>query len=267
MKIVPENISEENAKLVSLIEQVKTAPKGEEYARLMNELSKEIAMNGRFLSVIRFSQAPVSGENGAQSVPDGAKVEFALLDDGRGGRYYPAFTSQEELEKWRQMAAANPRTAIMEFDDYAGMILDSRGADGFVINPFSDNLLIQAEAVKRWREKKQYELKGHAQSVIDPNARIEISDYEALPLALSGALANAAKSCGEVKAVWLRQMDTDGKKAHLVIVDFTGDREAVCNTLGQAAKEYLTDMDLNIVNAAEPFGKRAIEGVEPIYRA
>lgn len=267
MKIVPENVSEANATLVSLIEQVKTAPKGEEYAQLMNELSKEIAMNGRFLSVIRFSQAPVVGENGEESIPDGAKVEFALLDDGRGGRYYPAFTSRAELEKWQQMAATNPRTAIMEFDDYAKLILDDHGASGFVINPFSDNLLIQTEAVKRWREKKQYELKGHAESVIDSNAQIEVSDYEALPLALSGALANAAKSCGEVKAIWLRQMEMDGKKAHLLIVEFTGDRQAVYNTLGEAAKEFLTDMDLNIVNAAEPFGKRAIEGAEPLYRA
>lgn len=267
MKIVPENLSEENAKLVSLIEKVKTAPKGDEYVRLMNELSREIAMNARFIAVVRLSQEPSVAEDGTAVIPEGTKVEFALLDDGRGNRYYPAFTSSEELNKWQDMAATEPKTLAIGFDEYAAMILDRHGADGFVINPFSDNLLVQTEAVKRWREKKQYELKGHAEGAISPDAEVTISDYEALPLALSGAITTAARNNGDVKAVWLRQMEMDGKKAHLVIVDFTGDRDTVFNALGQAAKKFLTDMDLNIVNAAEPFGKKAIEGAKPIYRA
>ena len=266
MEFVNENITEINAKLKSLLGKLKNASKSD-YAALMNQTAEEICMNCRFLSVIRLSQEPELGANGIASMKEGTKIAFAMLDDGVGNKYYPVFTDGEEFAKWQPMAQTNPRTMTLGFDNYAEMVLNEKnGAAGFVINPFSDNLLIKKEAVKKWYESKQHRTKGYAESRLSTSDKIGFSDYEAIPLQLVSALREAAEKNGGVSEMWLRLMTINGKKYHCVICSFTGDRMEVSNALGNAAKSYLEGMDLNVLSAADPTGKEAIKGADPIYK-
>lgn len=247
-----QNIDEANAKLVKLLAEARSTPK-DKFPALMNKIIEEIVMNAGFIAVVRKAADPT-------------KLEYALIEDGKGTKFYPCFTSMSEYQKWTQMAQQKPDIKVVGFDSYAHMVVDNNGAAGFVINPFGANLIVPKEACADWRTKKQHRLYGYAETRLDENAQIEFSDYEKMPEKLANALVSAAKADGRINALWLRSMTAGGVPSNGVICEFSGDREAASKALGEAAKPFMGGLDLNIFNAADPIGKRATEGAEPIFR-
>ena len=220
----------ENTRLKELFARRKQCTDNEQLAPIMNDIAEEIVMNARFLSLVRTEKAG----------GDTARISFALLNDGKGRRFYPLFTDTEELMKWQLAQAENPSTMALAFDNYAQMIVDKNAADGIVLNPFGDNLLIEKETVSRWWEKKQIVKKGEA-----------------------------AKRHGEIRRLWLRQMEQDGKTGFLAVMDGDNIKSSVINELGTAAKPYLKkyELELNIVFFGSELGKKAVENVLPVYTA
>ncbi|MDE6031062.1 MAG: SseB family protein, partial [Oscillospiraceae bacterium] len=143
-EVNPAEEKPENPKLKELFAKRKQCG-DEQIASIMNEIAEEIVMNARFLSLVRTEKG------------DGNKVRisFALLNDGKGRNFYPLFTDTEELMKWQLAQQESPRTMVLAFDNYAQMIVDKNAADGMVINPFGDNLVIEKETVSRWWDRKQ----------------------------------------------------------------------------------------------------------------
>ncbi|MGN1119040.1 MAG: enhanced serine sensitivity protein SseB C-terminal domain-containing protein [Oscillospiraceae bacterium] len=258
----PNGVIEENLRAEKLLEQLKTIPK-EQFSAHMNQLAQELAMNVRFICAVRYLD-----ENPANGAPsNGSKVEFAMIADAKGNSYYPAFTSMKEFGKWEPMAKTDPQTITVTFSDLARMILGQSGAAGFVVNPFSDNLLINKEAVKRWNEILQYRTKGYAERKLTSESEISFSEYEAIPLSLISALKTAADKSGGVNAMWLRPMTVDGEKSHALIVDYADNSMQVTTALGNAAKEFIGEMNLNIFNVKDGIGQAATQNIEPFYKA
>lgn len=261
-----DDLSMTNSKLIELIASVKSASK-EEFMPIMNDIAQEIAMNARFVSPVRFSKEPILNENGTAQLPEGTTISFAQLENDKGQKFYPVFTSADELMKWEQMKAQQPQTLTLGFDDYASMILDRNGGEGFVINPFSDNLMIAHEAVERWRKKKQLQTKGHIEQRLSPDTKLDITEPKELPMPLVNAVTEAAKKDAAVKALWLLHMEHDNSKSHLLVVDFDGERDKVYTALGSAAKPFIGGMDLSIISAADSLGRDVTKDRAPIYKA
>lgn len=259
------NFSAAGSKVEELISKAKSASK-ENFMPIMNELAQEIALNAKFISPVRFSKEPVLNPNGTAQLPEGTTIAFAQLSNEKGQKFYPVFTSAEELMKWDQMKSQKPQTLTLGFDDYATMILDKNGGEGFVINPFSDNFVVGKDAVERWRNKKQLETKGHIERRLTADQKFDVNEPKDLPLTLVSALTDAAKKTA-VNALWLLELEQDGVKSHLLIVDFKGDRDEVFTSLGNAAKPFLGDKDLNMINAADPLGTDVTKNHTPIYKA
>lgn len=260
------NPEEKNIKLEQLMAKAKNTPK-EDFAPIMNEIAQQIAMEARFISPVKFSKEPILNEDGTAQLPEGTTISFLQLSNEKGEKFYPVFTSANEMMKWDMIRKEKPQTLTLGFDDYASMILDRNGGAGFVINPFSDNLMIAREAVERWRKKKQLETKGHLEQRLTPDTKLDITEPKELPMALVGALTSAAKEIGGVNALWLMQMEKDSVKSHLVIVDFDGDRDTVYNALGNAAKPFIGSMDLSLISARDSLGKDVTKDRAPIYKA
>ena len=260
------DFSAANNALIELIAKVKSASK-EEFMPIMNDIAQEIAMNAKFISPVRFSQEPVLNEDGTARLPEGTTISFAQLTNEKGQRFYPVFTSADEMMKWDQMKEQKPQTLTLGFDDYASMVLDRNGGEGFVINPFSDNLMIAREAVERWRKKKQLQTKGHIEQRLSPDTKLDITEPKQLPIALVNALTTAAKKDSSVKALWLLHMEHDGSKSHLLVVEHDGERDKVYSALGSAAKPFIGDLDLSIISAADSLGRDVTKDRAPIYRA
>lgn len=246
----------ENPKLKELFAKRKQCG-DEQIAPIMNEIAEEIVMNARFLSLVRTEKG------------DGNKVRisFALLNDGKGRSFYPIFTDIEELMKWQLAQQESPRTMVLAFDNYAQMIVDKNAADGMVINPFGDNFVIEKEAVSLWWDKKQIIKKGFTQRMMQDGAEAVFSTPSPFPMDLSEALCGAAKEHGEIKRLWLRQMEQNGKTSFLAVIDGDNIKNSVINDLGTAIKPFLKKygLELNVMFLASELGKKAAENVLPVY--
>ncbi len=253
-------------KLAALLDKRKGCKTKEETVSVMNEIAQEIAMNARFISAVRFSEEPVLDPDGTVKISDGTKMTFMLLSNGTEKKFFPAFTSPDEMMKWQTVKAELPKTVNLGFDDYAALVLDRHGADGVVIDPFGGNLLLNAEIIRHWREKKQMITMGHYETVLEKGEKLKLTDPEPYPEKLAEALSGAAGDIPGIKAMWLRRMSNNGRESHLVAVDFEGNVNEVFSALGEAGKPHLGGLPLDMISVANSVGKDAAENVEPFYR-
>ncbi len=254
------------AKLNALLDRRKDCKTEKETVSLLNEIAEEIVMNARLISAVRFSEDPVLNPDGTAQIPKGAKMTFALLSDKSGKKYFPAFTDANELMKWKTAQNEQPKTVSLKFEDYAALVIDRRGADGIVINPFGGNLLLDMNILRHWRERKQMLTMGHYETVLRKDDKIEITDAQPFPNKLAKALSEAAKQIPEISAMWMRQMKANGRDAHLAVVEFDGDKKKVFTALGEAGKPCLEGLPLNMLSAADNISKDTVENCEPFYR-
>jgi len=85
------------------------------------------------------------------------RMNFLSIKDKKGDPYILAFTDLVELKKWSKGKETD--RMIMEFDDYA-RLLAPKGVPfkGFVINPFSENIVVsKAMAMKLMQRKEELE--------------------------------------------------------------------------------------------------------------
>lgn len=91
----------------------------------------------------------------AEPKPGLPSISFILLNDKEGKQYLPAFTDDEELAKFQQLHLQQiVSVAVFTFDEYAEIILDNKLAQGLVLNPFTENVLLVKEMVEVLRLHK-----------------------------------------------------------------------------------------------------------------
>lgn len=122
----------------------------------MNNIAQEIALNAKFLTVVRLSETPTLKEDGTVNLNENTKVGFVMLNAQDGSTWHPAFTSWDEVFKWKDIAneSAPPQSFIVGFDQFISMLKSNPGPRGIVINPFSDNLVIPRELLEKWADTK-----------------------------------------------------------------------------------------------------------------
>jgi len=233
-----------------------------EINEVMGELINEIVMQARFLSAVTFSKEPVYDIDGTRILAEGSDITFTMLNNSNGERYLPVFSDNDEMEKWEN--AKIDHTIQIGFDNLAVMIEGNKDCSGFVLNPFSDNMTVSRDIVSKWFERKQVLRIGHAQHIITPDSQYEFHNLNPYPMLLSNKLCEEAKELS-VNAMWLRGVTLNGDDGYLLVVDFSGERNAIFEQLGNSAKQYLGDKPLHLVDVRENFGRLAVDKIIPIY--
>lgn len=133
-----------NPMLIGSMELLKAEPSPEHQNMFITEMLK-----AQFLAPVILTPAPEKDANGKITVVPGSKVQFPMLSTSDGKVFFMAFTDKMEYEKWKDAEGKN--VCALTFDEMAGMLLrkDPQGntcpALGFVINPFSANVVIPKE--------------------------------------------------------------------------------------------------------------------------
>ena len=246
----------EKQKIAEIFAQRGTIPAddGDKLNEFSTTLIYELVMNTRYI-------APVTlvGEGDAQ------ELSFQLVKNPQGTHFFPLFTSSEDFEKW--VEAKDSDTVQLQFDNYAIMLSnkDNNNIGGIAINPFTDNYCIDKRMVAEWYERKQMIVKGHANNTITKDSKYEIYALDPEPTELCEKLRESAKELPEVKRVWLRGINLDGKDAYLAVVDLTGDKQKLIPALGNAVRNLLNGKLIHFVDYAPGFGEDAVKDVQPIY--
>lgn len=230
---------------------------------VMNEIADEIITRAKVLVPATLSQPARDDGEGGQFVPPNTNLSFVLIAGG-GRNFLPVFTETEEFLKW-QSDEERPVTVQMDFDSFVQMAASHGSCAGIVINPFSDNLMINREMLLKWYEQKQMKAKGHANYIITRDTPVELYTPAPYPIELSGKLCETARGFSEVNKIWLRGIKLNNEQGYLLVVDFKGDRTKLFTAFGDCAKPFLGAHALHIVALDDGFGAEATDKVLPIY--
>ncbi|MFT9057762.1 MAG: enhanced serine sensitivity protein SseB [Ethanoligenens sp.] len=259
-KTIDVNKPVENPKLKELLRQFNQNKTND----IMNDLFKEIATNAHFLSVIMLSEEPKQNENVTATFQKDTIMQFPMLTTQDEQSYYPIFTDWIELGKWQ--AAKSPKTLILSFDDYASMVLKDENTHGIVINPFSDNMIIDRELIEHLKTRKDIIINGVSKQVVTKDTQVLLGEPKNYPNEMVNAISDYLKDQATVKRVWLRLMQKSDELSFLLVVDFSDDKEKIFRGIADAARPYMNGMYLDIVPYQDGFGKNAVENVKPFYQ-
>ena len=180
-------------------------------------------------------------------------------------KFYPVFIDWEEFGKWEAMKYRKPQTMIMSFDDYVAMVVEKGRGSGIVINPFSDNLLLDREMMAHLKQQKQLADQGHVDYRVPEKTSVKLGEPANYPQDMVQAICAYAKSKKTIQALWLRLMEKAGEWSYLLVVDFSGDRQSIFDEIAKVARPYLNKMYLDMVPLESEFGHKATDGIKPIY--
>ena len=95
-----------------------------------NTVIDEVVMKGRFLMPVE--------------VLDG-KMQFNMVTNNKNENYFLAFTDWEEMKSC--MSGPEQKAMVMVFDDYAMLMKKNNQTAGFVINPYTTNLIFRKDYI------------------------------------------------------------------------------------------------------------------------
>lgn len=251
-----------NPRIQGLMRQAAGNPTEE----IMNLVYEELAMNARFLSVMMLSKEPVQKEDGTAVFEQDSVMQLPLLTAPDGGKFYPAFTDWNELSKWREIL--EPKTLLLNFDDYVALTLRNEDIKGMVINPFSENMMVERPLLEHLRQKKDMLLHGKTVQQIDKNEKISMTDAAEFPVEMVEAIIKELEQEACVEKAWLRLMKHNEEVSYLFVADIAlvGNQETVFERVANAARPYLNGMCIKMIAYQKEFGKNAVEGVAPFYK-
>lgn len=230
----------------------------------MNMLFEEIVMNAHFLSVIFLSELPKPNEDGTATFQKNTTMQMPMLSSAGGKHFYPVFTDHAELAKWQKME--KPNTLILIFDDYAAFLEKNEQAEGIVINPFSDNFVLNRKLMAHLKAQKDLRTKGVSRNKITKDTKVMVGEPKEYPTEMVEALQAHMKGVPAIERAWLRLMIKDNVQSFLVVVDFAGNREEIFGQIAAVARPYLKNIYLDMIPYQDGFGKKAVENVEPFYQ-
>lgn len=107
----------------------------------------EEMIHAKFLSPVVIDPKPVPDENGISRIDKSARVQVPMLTAPDGKHFFMAFTELEELQKWNK--EAGQQIFGFSFADYVGMVRNAKEtSNGFVINPYSHNIVLTSEMME-----------------------------------------------------------------------------------------------------------------------
>lgn len=118
-------------------------------------------IHARFLCPAIFDPDPEINPEGAAVMEEGAKIMLSSLANPKKEMYLVAFTDAKEAREHKQ--SENQHTIACTYFDFCTMVLQENSPyAGFVINPFSENIVVSKEIMlninKNVRFKKQVQI-------------------------------------------------------------------------------------------------------------
>lgn len=130
----------ENSWLKGLLAGRNDALIGEMDKRIQSEMERR----GKFLAVVIWDGETEDDNEGTATFNADSSVSFPCLTNPYGQAYQPVFTGWEELRGWEHDDAAENRVIIVNKADIQDLLKNS-AAQGIVVNPFTDSLIIDRE--------------------------------------------------------------------------------------------------------------------------
>lgn len=114
----------------------------------------EIAERVRFLVLVILDSMPADNGDGTAEFKQKSTMSFPYLTSQEDRNFQPVFTDWQELKRWDPENETGFHTIIMDADDISAMVGNNDVLCGIVVNPFTDNLILEQEQIAEWKKAK-----------------------------------------------------------------------------------------------------------------
>ncbi|MBR3033324.1 MAG: enhanced serine sensitivity protein SseB C-terminal domain-containing protein [Clostridiales bacterium] len=228
-----------NPFLTGLLREAKRLQEEKDF---MARIMENIATEANFISPCMHQPGKEEGES---------KIGVALLRGKEGKNYLAAFTDSHELE----IMDGLPEKLVQPLDFARIMtIVEQAPVDGLLINPKTEGFVITRPLLEALAMHKRKVDSHIREQKLDPQqpVMLAVPNEENLPTELFEALREHMKNEPRILRAWygLMMFPKDDKKTHLIIVDTLEEAPEVFGGVGDAARPYLGEMQLNMQAAA-----------------
>lgn len=237
-----------------------------ELVEIMNKFANERNAENEILLIEKITQAhfltPIIMEGEIENgiIKAGGTISFKMLNNNSGESFFMAFTDWEELAKWSK---EKEQTLISKYDDLKSMVLkDTKRVKGFVINPYSQNIVITPELM-------QYFSQTRSEIVIKKDTKVMLGQPANYPQEMVNALSKFFKEHKEVESAYLflSHKEGDEKPNLLFVIDFSGEKASLFPKIAAVAESYLgKDEYIDLIPLNTAFGKDATKTATPFYK-
>ena len=258
-----------NDELVKQMELVKTENTPESKNLFISSM-----LAARFLVPVMVDLSPEMADtsakkSGVMPIPHGTKISFHSLKSADGEVFHMAFTDKNELIKWSGYKNGM-QIALLTFWDFGEMVKTTGlSFGGFVINPFSHNMMVRRgmiQSIKYQLGKQKKATSAKKPSPSPSQEKIYIGEPETDSTLLISSLTNFFRSRKDVSLAYILQMIRAGKKSVLIVVDFDGDKDSLFTAITRLASSFPHNGDaISLVPASDPFGMKITQDKTPFY--
>lgn len=246
-----------NPILKSAIEDLKSGNSPEKQQALQNGLRR-----ARLLAPCGFDVELKPGPDGRLPNIKPSQVRFYLINTNDGKVFFPAFTDLEEAGKFKVSGDRDPKTQniVRTVIDYDNMLKDPNNkAEGVVINPGSDNIVIPKQLIGILSGR----IKPVQQAPASPlGGMAPVNAVYSEPAVYPTRMVNAVYDhCAENKAisrVWLKQKLAAGQLSFFLVVEADSHDQAILDGITETAVPLAKDVPVETVFTSDELMKKVI---------
>lgn len=169
----------QNMDLIIAMRKMQDQDTPENRNAMINQVMRSKFITPAFVSEEEAKRVAKAQESGTK-VP--MQVNFKVVIGKDGKKYLPAFTDTMLFREWQEKSKTTEpiKKMVMNFDVYAQYILNSKGElSGFIVNPFSENLvfpepMVRTLAMQKARFMKELAERKRAEAeALEKSARLE----------------------------------------------------------------------------------------------
>lgn len=147
---------------------------------------------------------------------------------------------------------------MLSYNDYQSVILkDDSAYEGFVINPYSANIVLEKNSIQNINQRYQQ---------IKKDESVMIGLPKEYPYDMVQKLKIYFDKTKIVKTAYLLWMVRGEEASYLLVLDFVGVPQVVFSQIADVCQPYLKEKLLDIIPLNTVFGKSAIENQQPFYQ-
>lgn len=185
------------------------------------------------------------------AVNDDKKDEFTfmLLANQDQDHYFQCYTDMDEYNKWSD--AKESREFFLSFDELANIVVSSDSEiKGLVINPFSENIVLNREAVKN----------------IFSNDKVFIDDKKECPKEIKRKMKRVLENKKIINCAYILSIAKDNIPGYLLIIDVKAkDIEKLFNEIREEVNNSIDEINLDIMTTKYDIAEELIKDMKPFY--
>ena len=242
-----------NEALEKVIQSLKEGNSPEKQHELANELKK-----ARLLSPCSFDV--VKGADGKVKVrPD--QIKFFLLNTNDGKTFFPVFTNFEMTKKI-ELSKDSPKVIVRTIHDLGLMLNGNKQAQGLIINPGQDNIVIPQNLVLLLADL----IKKPEQPVPQKKAvQVVYTEPKVYPTKMVSEVFDTCEKLENVSKVWLKQKTAGLEISFVFIVKAETQEGTILTMIQEVCNGKSKGIPVEVVWYTEEMDKNVIKGSVPLY--